>query len=664
MPYFHQLRPEPLDLPEIIERIHADLVASDIRSCCQVSKTWYRRFGPFLWDVTYFNRFTMSQQGRRGNVNENAVLQRNGHLIRTLFTYALHDQDLRTIARCCPNLESIQLEIANLTDPKFSDELFKSIPRLKQLVVKVLNTHGRSPVLLALLDPIACGDLSKLTELRLVGVDSFQSVPAYQSGMILRCLEGCPVLEVLELNTIRIVDTEKQWIDSIENSFSSVSDPHPQSDYRRLLPWSKFSGDRAKAASVSSSINGNNSASPSSLSADPLKSLNTTPTAGFKNQSVKILRLLDLYGNPERVGAFRRALLQCCPNLTELSMRQMPMPLVTECPQLEFLRLENSTHPYPTPALSAFLAQPPFHLRRLGLSRCGQVTDRECTEAVATTLSERGLRVLEISHCVNLSVEGLARFVARCENLERIWVDRLLSGFRSQAQSRWSPRSRHGQQHSFEPQVSPPPTAGTTSAQLPPIDWRCIGIRHLDLYGLLGVMDTFENVLLDLLPKLQELEFLGVRSQHVEWLMKLEPLRSTTGSLIDFMNDSPVELKEEGNVPVPLDMLSSITTLSIDPSDRRGDQYYSPKALVTLEQAKYLYYACPRLEKIIYHGNDFPCTREAWDWLLRKPSADKIMNPSQEQQHLGNQGPDMAIPRIIQVEYRSREEADAALWSL
>src|SRR5690554_4574350 len=103
--YFHQLCPSPLDLPEIICRIRSQLSISDIKKCTLVCYAWSVEFTPFLWETMYYNRKTLEND---------PLLERNGHLIRKLFTYSLDNKALRRISRHCPNLTGIELEIETL----------------------------------------------------------------------------------------------------------------------------------------------------------------------------------------------------------------------------------------------------------------------------------------------------------------------------------------------------------------------------------------------------------------------------------------------------------------------------------------------------------------------------------------------------------------------
>jgi len=194
--YFHQLQPAPLDLPEVIDRIRADLTLADIRKCVQISSTCNKMFRPFLWETMYYNRFS---ELRKDSDNDDPFLRRNEYLVRNLFSFGLNDQDMRTIAKFCPGLTFFHLEIARMAETYPLRDIFRCLHRLQRLVLKISNAHGRSPIERAILDPVANGALKQLTELQIVGLESFQTLPAYQTGMLLRCLEGCPSLHTLKL---------------------------------------------------------------------------------------------------------------------------------------------------------------------------------------------------------------------------------------------------------------------------------------------------------------------------------------------------------------------------------------------------------------------------------------------------------------------------------
>ncbi|GJJ67937.1 hypothetical protein EMPS_00283 [Entomortierella parvispora] len=629
--YFHQLQPAPLDLPEITDRIRADLTLADIRKCVLVSSNWNKTFWPFLWETMYYNRFAERQKDSKND----PFLRRNGQLVRKLFTFGLDDQDMITIAKYCSGLTFFHLEIARMTETYSFRDLFTRLNRLQQLVLRVSNAHGRSPVQRAILDPIANGALAQLTELQIIGLASFQTLPAYQSGMLLRCLEGCPLLKTLELGYIRVVDTEQEWLDALNNAFSFVE---------------RSRRDLNKSAPLQAAV------------VKELQSLNTTPDPEFKNLSVRVLRLWNVYGQSTIAGAFACNLIQRCPNVTVLSFKDAPVDmdtLTTGCPQLEFFKLDLLSYPG-TPAYQRFITQPPPKLQRLCLRGCQMLTDAMMTEDLTTILTQQGLRCLEMALCEGISAEGLVRFVARCHTLENVWVDRLLVNPGSfHEQKRWPSRSRGD--HMGDPSES---LAGCRIVES--IRWRCLGIRYLDVYGIRGDQNSFENVLLDLLPRLEGLNFLGMRTEHVEWLMEMEPLRDRHGTVIDLKSDShlPAALKE-GLLPRLVVMFGSIKTLSLDPTDRRGDSYsdrtdiqrnsrssYKRSVILTLEQVMYLHYMFPTLERIVYNGSTFPCAQNAWDWLSVSEAV------SVQEQHIKpNQG-----RRTIKVLYRSQEETDAALW--
>jgi len=380
--------------------------------------------------------------------------------------------------------------------------------------------------------------------------------------------------------------------------------------------------------------------------------------------SVKVLRLWKIYGQPTIADTFVQNLVQRCPNVAILSLKCAPAnldTLATDCPRLWFFTLDLSDYPY-TPSVERFIAQPSPRLQRLCLRVCHTLTDAMLTENVTAALTQQSLLSLEVTKCGAISAEGLVRFVARFHSLENVWVDQLLMGPGFyHPQTRWPSRSRG--EHMTD--LSAPPAG---SRILEPIQWKCLGIRYLDVYGIQGRIYTFENVLLDVLPRLEGLEFLGMRTQHIDWLMELEPLLDRHGTVIDLANNSHIPTSlSEGILPRTAVMFGSITTLSLDPVDRRGDNYgggtnmqrnSQPScrgaALLNLKQVKYLYCMFPKLERIVYNGTAFPCTREAWDWL----SHPRVASPPKQ----NLKGSQELRGRTIKVVYRSREEADAALW--
>ncbi|KAF9348063.1 hypothetical protein BGX26_000485 [Mortierella sp. AD094] len=712
--YFHQLHPAPLELPEVICRIRSHLSIADIKKCMLVSIIWAKHFGPFLWEVVYFNRF--SQQ-------EDPSLRRNGHLIRKLITYSLRDKELKLIAKDCPNLVELDLEIDTLNSGTSLSDLFSSVNRIQKLKLQLLNPNELGKIHRALLDPIAKGVLSQLTEIKLMGFETRRYAPIYLTGMIIRCLEGCPLLQTLEISAIRLVDTIEQWDDAEKTSFSSLnsdgiilesssssssssssppplsSSPPPLSSSswfpwwrkpakprfasnpppppRRMPDTSTASADGAASpvpAAMGPDLAFSSPQQPKSDEYDPYREV-SAPREDYKSKYLVTLKLGDLYGTDASLIAFVTGLLNRSPNLTYLSLRAVPADienLATLCPKLRTLNMESHQYgsTFPQPAINKYLTNlsnaianssnhsiPPsmrndmFLLRgikSLRLSRC--LISNLDLHAFPEDFKKYQLQRFELTHCPNVTSLGVATFLAQCWSLERVWVDNLATHVG--VQSMLVPRTRIRGEG-----IDRRTSAGLLDPRA--IKWECSQIRYLDVYGTAGSQESFEHIILDMIVRLDRLEFLGMSIEHVPWLMKLEPVTyiklprpskdsehrtgtnghaATNTHAGNSRYNEPEDLRE----PTSLGLFGAVKTLSLEASNRSlsyYNRYNRAQTILSMEQVRYLHDAFPALEKIVYSCNTFPCSVSAREWLLK-------------------------TPRQIEVVYRSKDEVNKAVWDV
>ncbi|KAG0251187.1 hypothetical protein BG011_007800 [Mortierella polycephala] len=621
--YFHQLCPSPLDLPEIICGIRSHLSISDIKKCTLVCCAWSVQFIPFLWETMHYNRM---------NLENDPLLERNGHLIRKLFAYSLDNKALRRISRHCPNLTGIELEIEALNDLSSLSALFSSTRRLERLTLRLSNFDALGKIQCVILVSLIHGTLSQLTELRLIGVKSRRYTHIYQTGMILKCLEGCPSLQVLELSGIRIVDTAHQWDEACQSSFSSSNSiampSQPAQPAPSVLSWLRW-GNRDQSPSDvyvgTAPSRGASIAAPSDTeTASILESSSDEvflPTDGFKHEHLSTLKLTDLYSNANTTTgiAFVSSLLERSPNLQHLKVSAASADfdrLTVLCPKLKSISLENHSRYdriHRRTRIEAYLCAGPEVLISL---RALQLRKYEISNTVLMSIQDefkrRRLRHLEITNC-KTSALNLAIFLGQCESLETLWTDGLLQYEPDHA---LPPRDRHA-------------VSGPQGSHPQSIRWECSQIRFMNVCGNNEFKSSFDHLLLDMVPRLPMLEFFGMTTAQVGWLMDLEPLRyarpqAPSHSIGDDQHvedpDSVHGLPSEDQEPLPMDLFISVTTLLIHPT-----------GTLTMEQAKYLCYAFPAMERIVYCTTTFPRATVAYDWPLQTPRRIAVVCMTEEE---------------------------------
>ncbi|KAF8984049.1 hypothetical protein BGZ46_008970 [Entomortierella lignicola] len=674
--YFHQLCPQPLDLPEIFDPIVACLTLRDIRKCTLVSMIWAKHFGPLFWETIYYNRFTLQVD---------PALQRNGHFIRKLVTYALRDKDIDIIAKYCPNLTTLDLELEGLKSSTRLSELFSRANRIQKIKIQMLNANEMGRAQRTLLEPIAQGLLSRLTEMRLIGFQNRRQAPIYQTGMILKCLEGCPLLQTLELSSVRLVDTTEQWDDAEKNSFSSspnngimLNNGVTLSSRRRSTPI--FSWWRTYSYSFQSTPPPTLTNTSIPETKDSIQQV-SSPREDHKSRFLTTLKLEYLYGNlivPNFVGN----LLKRSPSLTHLALVEVPAnieSLASLCPKLRILKIDSGPVYMSTssPLIKEYLTDLIAAMENNYLDLDAGIdfsntTIGDFTRIPASVESDTSvysglntlrlyncgllntdfydfpqgfkrhqLRHLELGSCYRLNSLGVARFIAQCWSLETVSVDNLMmpvGGVHLLA-----PRTRGNNSNNND---SSSGVSVQTDSRA--IKWECGKIRYLDVIGAKGIEQSFEHIFLDMVVRLDSLEFLGMRTDHVPWLMKHEPVKyiKRTELPIDLedgcqrsietvdntngpWNRDDNEPEDQGE-PIPLGMFGCIKTLSLKVGDREPVRPKPVPLVLSVEHVKYLHDAFPALEKIVYNGRTFPCTSEACDWLLKTPRQIEVVFQSKE----------------------------------
>ncbi|KAI1317118.1 hypothetical protein EDD11_009005 [Mortierella claussenii] len=454
-----------------------DIPPKDLKKCTLVCFTWCKQFRPFLWESLYYSRLEIDP-----------ALKRHGPLIRQLYTHSLQDKDLRSIAKLCPNLTGIELEIESLQDPGSIFEVFASVSHsLQRLTIRLLNPSSTGNVQRALLEPIAWGRLSLLTELRLMGFGYDCYAPLYTTGMLLRCVEGCPLLETLEISGVRLVQSQSQWDAVVQKAFNNTNRnalesnvrPLPQQGQQQVnasfwrsykktnilgrlvaavlpsAPSQQESG--ATPATFTSTLDTPQSptspTSPAASSASALPHSPATvlpvpvevetiePLRDYTCKFLRTLKLSDIFTDTKTGMAFTSELLNRCPNLAYLYLKVAPVELqdlAILCPKLRTFAVENYqeyTMTYPQPPLSAYLNPRSLEglhddhtllmaLRSVKLNHC-VIRDEELT-AIHQDFKRYRLKHLQITNCFSITSLGLARFLAECWALESLWVDRLL----------------------------------------------------------------------------------------------------------------------------------------------------------------------------------------------------------------------------------------------
>jgi len=652
--YFHQLQPQPLALPEIICNIRSHLTIPDLKKCTLVSYIWAQHFGPFLWETLYYNR--TAQELDPG-------LQRNGPLVRYLITFSLHDKDLRMIARDCPNLTGLELEIDNLKNTTVLYQLLHSVKGLQRLTLRLPNPNDLSMRQRALLEPIAHGALEQLTELRLMGFDNRRYAPVYQARTVLRCMEACPSLRILELNSIRLVDTAEQWNDTAMNSFSSPNSvpvrKHQSGSFFSWLSWGQppppppppINTTPQDPTSPDEDLD-QRPPSPSpclrlmdSLSKDRNVEV-PMPKKDFKSKSLTAMVLKNVFVSSQGGHAFVTSLLTRAPNLTHLTLKSTPADVVDLdqlCPKLKTVNFDDfySMNYSPQPAIERYLSSSLvvgdggskavesklLGLTSLRLNRC-RATD-DLLRRIQDDFVQYRLKHLEITSA-SVTSFGLATFLARCCSLETVWVDHLMAPL---YQRTLPARDRSRRAVGTTPVNSVASTSNVnTSANA--IRWECTQIRYLDVLGQ-GDKRSFDTIFLDLVVRLDKLDFLGMGSHHILWLMECEPLQYAKQNDTTATDSQTLDSKEEEEEePLPLGLFGSVKTLALETTCRQA-AYYPTSAFgsdLKLEHAKYLYHAFPALEKIVYSCS-FPFKVEAQEWLLNTPRRIAIVHRPKNEAH-------------------------------
>ncbi|KAF9918696.1 hypothetical protein FBU30_011319 [Linnemannia zychae] len=603
--YFHQLSPPPLDLPEIIDRIRADLTDNDLRKCTQVCTIWSRQFAPFLWETFCYSRY------------EQWGMKRKGHYVRNLVTFALRDNDLRAMTQCFPSLDGVTLEIEILDDPAALFGFYASVPRLKRLTLQLSDPGCLGSSQKALLFPIVHGAFTSLTKLQLIGMNNRRYAPVYQLGMIYRVLEACSLLEYIELSDIRIVDTMKQWDEAYQNSFSSPNSiPVPQrgslaqrqsaqSTTSSWMNWGWNSKTQPRTHRHPAIVDDKESKANSEDSALYDANLLPEPNSDIKYQHLRTLKIFGIYSRQGSGLNFVDTLLKRSPKLTQLYLKSAPASisnLSTLCPELRLVSFQNylQNQPYNQPDIAGYLSSPRGieKLTTLRLEKCR--FSAQNLQSVNPDFKRWGLKHLSVMKCEAAPEISWCQFIGTCEALETVSIDYIMfANIQGMTYDANNPvRTNFRQQRESVSSVIP---------------WNCKQIRYLDVCGQQGTEAMFDYIFLVWMSKITCLEFLGMNTRHIIWLMKMEPLQ--------------ISLEDPLEEPLPLGLFESVRTLSLESTNRRDTYMGSPnEAVLTLEQTQYMYHAFPALEKIVYNSTKFPCMPDAAKWLKQSPRKIEIFH--------------------------------------
>lgn len=370
------------------------------------------------------------------------------------------------------------------------------------------------------------------------------------------------------------------------------------------------------------------------------------PKKDFKSKSLTAMVLKNVFVSSQGGHAFVTSLLTRAPNLTHLTLKSTPADVVDLdqlCPKLKTVNFDDfySMNYSPQPAIERYLSSSLvvgdggskavesklLGLTSLRLNRC-RATD-DLLRRIQDDFVQYRLKHLEITSA-SVTSFGLATFLARCCSLETVWVDHLMAPL---YQRTLPARDRSRRAVGTTPVNSVASTSNVnTSANA--IRWECTQIRYLDVLGQ-GDKRSFDTIFLDLVVRLDKLDFLGMGSHHILWLMECEPLQYAKQNDTTATDSQTLDSKEEEEEePLPLGLFGSVKTLALETTCRQA-AYYPTSAFgsdLKLEHAKYLYHAFPALEKIVYSCS-FPFKVEAQEWLLNTPRRIAIVHRPKNEAH-------------------------------
>lgn len=83
------LKINPVEIPELLHIIGANLSTGDHKTCMLVSRTWLHLFRAYTWNYLLYSRQGVPH------------IENYGHMVRSLMSYSADDKDLRSIAGTC-----------------------------------------------------------------------------------------------------------------------------------------------------------------------------------------------------------------------------------------------------------------------------------------------------------------------------------------------------------------------------------------------------------------------------------------------------------------------------------------------------------------------------------------------------------------------------------
>ncbi|KAG0042958.1 hypothetical protein BGZ83_011994 [Gryganskiella cystojenkinii] len=175
-----KIKMNPIEIPELLHIIGCHLSEGDLKICMLVSRTWNNLFRAYFWYHLVFNRKGIPH------------LERYGHLVRSLESYSVTDQDMHIMAGACHNVKTLTLGLTR-QEPLFAmDVLMSNLPFVTDLTFKV-------SYLFSIEHWVAISRLRQLRKLTLAS-----SIPNGKTegdfAMLLNVLQECPAIVSLNIH--------------------------------------------------------------------------------------------------------------------------------------------------------------------------------------------------------------------------------------------------------------------------------------------------------------------------------------------------------------------------------------------------------------------------------------------------------------------------------
>ncbi|KAF9975755.1 hypothetical protein BGZ73_000505 [Actinomortierella ambigua] len=436
-----QERPlSPMELPELLQIIDRDLSYRDRVACMLVCRAWRRQFEDLAWRNTMYNR---------ANAQE---LEKKGYLINSLRAYfPLDDHHLSTIAKHCPNIVSLDIEIASNARPDEVDSFMASMSNVSDL--RLLLKGASAPGFLCTLTR-----MSGLRTLHLAGGASLQF--SKDPFWFIALLQVLPTLQSISVD-IQVQEpparnriTQPRPIRGVEynvaarplgligwlKSFTKESNIPPEVlQYRKELlkaqrkePWRKFVP--LELPPVKDESSNNESTLP------PPACYNLLDKSMIPNQPMHhITRLVVSHLTIRLIPVIANSLFPLLPRLQEVAMNfaeirsveSLGLTCMSEhCRALKSIRIQLLLIPrFQAPSVIpmeldvlGFCRNMPPGIRSLQFRECSIGSD--CLAAIPTE-SLRELKTLELRN-TGSSQKVVDEFLGRCPQLTSLTLASLL----------------------------------------------------------------------------------------------------------------------------------------------------------------------------------------------------------------------------------------------